>query len=175
MFALPKGGKVRDVPLPPKVLQAILAHLEARPARGVTLPWADVDGKPTTVTLVFTGRETKAVNRNYFNPNVWKPALAKAGVIETPDEGELYAESRSEGMHALRHHYASVLLDAGENIRALAEYLGHADPGFTLRIYTHLMPASEERTKKAVDRALEAAVDGLVLRGSALVVPSRAA
>ena len=46
---------------------------------------------------------------------------------------------------------ASVLLDAGESVRALAEYLGHADPGFTLRVYTHLMPASEERTNRAVD------------------------
>ncbi len=36
-------------------------------------------------------------------------------------------------MHALRHFYASVLLDAGESIKALSEYLGHSDPGFTLR------------------------------------------
>lgn len=64
-------------------------------------------------------------------------------------------------MHALRHFYARVLLDAGESVRALAEYLGHSDPGFTLRVYTHLMPASEARTKRAVDRALGgAAVDG---------------
>ena len=54
-------------------------------------------------------------------------------------------------MHALRHHYASVLLDAGESIKAVSEYLGHADAGFTLRTYTHLMPASDERTRKAVD------------------------
>lgn len=48
-------------------------------------------------------------------------------------------------MHALRHHYASVLLEGGISIRALAEYLGHADPGFTLRIYSHLMPNTEDR------------------------------
>ena len=54
-------------------------------------------------------------------------------------------------MHALRHFYASTLLDAGENIRALAAYLGHADPGFTLRVYTHLMKASEARTQNAID------------------------
>lgn len=35
-------------------------------------------------------------------------------------------------MHALRHFYASVLLDTGENIKALSSYLGHGDPGFTL-------------------------------------------
>jgi hypothetical protein len=58
--------------------------------------------------------------------------------------------------------WASVLLDAGESVRALAEYLGHADPGFTLRVATHLMPAFEERTRRAVDQALRGVglVDG---------------
>jgi integrase len=67
-------------------------------------------------------------------------------------------------MHALRHFYASVLLDAGESIKALSEYLGRSDPGFTLRTYTHLMPTSEERTRTAVDHALlwgSAGHDGL--------------
>jgi integrase len=62
---------------------------------------------------------------------------------------------RDNGMHALRHFYASVLLDAGESIKALSEYLGHHDPGFTLRTYTHLMPSSETRTRAAVDRVFE--------------------
>ncbi len=54
-------------------------------------------------------------------------------------------------MHALRHFYASALLDSGETIKVLATYLGHSGPGFTLRVYTHLMPASEGRTRKAID------------------------
>jgi integrase len=41
--------------------------------------------------------------------------------------------SRENGTHALRPFYSSAPLDGGENIRALSEYLGHADPGFTLR------------------------------------------
>jgi integrase len=57
-------------------------------------------------------------------------------------------------MHALRHFYASVLIDAGESVRAVADYLGHADPGFTLRVYAHLFPSSEERARTAVDRLL---------------------
>lgn len=40
---------------------------------------------------------------------------------------------------------------------ALADYLGHADRGFTLRTYTHLMPSSAERTRKAVHRIFGAA------------------
>ncbi|MEU0393598.1 tyrosine-type recombinase/integrase [Streptomyces sp. NPDC006208] len=84
---------------------------------------------------------------------VWKPALAEAGVIPEREAGERrFVSSREHGMHALRHFYASVLLDAGENVKALAEYLGHSDPGFTLRTYTHLMPNSQARARKAVDR-----------------------
>lgn len=58
---------------------------------------------------------------------------------------------------------ASVLLDAGESIKDLSAYLGHADPGFTLRTYTHLLPTSEDRTRRAIDKAFgedQAADDG---------------
>ena len=43
----------------------------------------------------------------------------------------------------------------GTSVRALAEYLGHADPGFTLRTYTHLMPQAEDKAKRAVDDAFD--------------------
>jgi hypothetical protein len=59
--------------------------------------------------------------------------------------------NRSDDMHALRHWDALVLLEAGVSIKALSEYLGHADPGLPLRTYTHRMPNTEE---EAVDRAL---------------------
>lgn len=35
------------------------------------------------------------------------------------------------GMHGLRHFFASALLDQGESIKAVAEWLGHTDPAFT--------------------------------------------
>ncbi len=62
-------------------------------------------------------------------------------------------------MHALRHFYASVQLEAGTSIRALANYLGHSDPGFTLRVYTHLMPSTEDRAREAIDLALNLPAD----------------
>ncbi|WP_443048711.1 tyrosine-type recombinase/integrase [Streptomyces sp. NBC_00328] len=99
---------------------------------------------------------------NGFNDERWKPALAAAGIIPTPKKGQRYAPAREHGMHALRHFYASVLLDAGENVKALSPYLGHSDPGFTLRVYTHLMPSSETRARtiSAMYRAAGHAHDG---------------
>jgi integrase len=55
--------------------------------------------------------------------------------------------------HDLRHHYASVLLAAGESVVAVAERLGHEDATLVLTTYGHLMPDSEQRTRRAVDDA----------------------
>lgn len=88
--------------------------------------------------------------RGGFRLGVWLPALKRAGIAEP---------TRDDGMHALRHLYASLLLDAGESIKALSGYLGHSDPGFTLRIYTHLMPTSHERTRRAVDEFFGTVLD----------------
>ena len=49
-----------------------------------------------------------------------------------------------------------VLLDGGISIRVVADYLGHSDPGFTLRVYAHLMPHSEDRTRSVLDASLGA-------------------
>ncbi|MGI5457866.1 tyrosine-type recombinase/integrase [Streptomyces sp. CA-249302] len=145
VFALPKGGKTRTVPLPESVARALEAHIERLPPTAVTLPWRSVDGAPVTASVIFSNVAGRAVNRVVFNNKAWRPALDKVGV----------PRGRENGMHALRHFYASVLLDAGENIKALSEYLGHHDPGFTLRTYTHLMPSSEKRTREAVNGAFE--------------------
>jgi integrase len=142
-YALPKGGRQRDVPLPEQVALRLAAHLQAWPAVAVTLPWSPA-GRPEAHRLLLSTRERTALDRTDVNRHVWKPALAEAGVPAT----------RDNGMHALRHHFATVLLEAGVNVRAVAEYLGHADPGFTLRVYGHVMPASEDRARAAVDAAM---------------------
>jgi integrase len=43
--------------------------------------------------------------------------------------------------HTFRHTCASLLFEAGRNVKQVQERLGHADPGFTLRTYVHLMDA----------------------------------
>jgi integrase len=150
VFAPPKGRKTRTVPLPSSVAAEVNAHLTHFPPARVTLPWLTPENADrVTVPLMLTTRERSALNRNYFNSSLWRPAQKRANLEPT----------RDNGCHALRHWYASVLLDAGESIRAVSEYLGHSDPGFTLRTYTHLMPSSAERTRGAVDAAFATARD----------------
>ena len=150
VFAPPKGGRERDVPLPGLVSAALASHPKQFPARPVPLPWLEPGSKPRTETLVFTTVRGLAFHRTTFNDEVWRPARKAAGL---PND-------RENGMHALRHHYASILLAGGVDIRAVSEYLGHHDPAFTLRIYAHLMPGADDRPRRAVEKALAAQQGG---------------
>ncbi|WP_084369497.1 tyrosine-type recombinase/integrase [Microbispora sp. ATCC PTA-5024] len=85
-----------------------------------------------------------------------------------PAKGERRKSHREHGCHVLRHTAASAWLGAGVDIRTVAEYPGHADPGFTLRTYTHLMPNAADRARRAVDAFFTQEQTG----SSALVVPS---
>src|SRR6185437_11488417 len=71
---------------------------------------------------------------------------AERGVL-----GDDVARARKEGIHQLRHYYASVMLAGGVSIKELAEYLGHADPAFTLRVYAHLLPSSHDRARTVIN------------------------
>ncbi|MFE9922251.1 tyrosine-type recombinase/integrase [Streptomyces sp. NPDC005774] len=155
VFDLPKGGKKRDVPLPDSVVGALRAHMDGCKPVEITLPWRVPEGPKVSARLVFTAERGGIVWRSNFNAKEWKPALAATGLLPAAGENGRYESAREHGMHALRHFYASALLDAGENIKAVSEYMGHADPGLTLRVYAHLMPDSRERARRAIDTVFQ--------------------
>jgi integrase len=141
VFALPKYDKTRKVPLSEPVKLALAEHLRRYPPITVTLPSEVAGGPPQGHRLVVSAVRGGVVDAKDFNKDRWKPALRAVGVP---------CGSYENGMHELRHFFASVLLDQGESIKAVAEWLGHSDPSFTLKTYTHLMPSSDERTKGVI-------------------------
>jgi integrase len=142
VFALPKYDKEREVPLSAAVLAALDEHMLRFPPVEVTLPWNVSGGKPTTVRLIATSVRRMVIAANDFNREYWKKALQ---AVDVP-----YGRYEN-GMHDLRHFFASALLDQGESIKAVAEWLGHTDSAFTLATYTHLMPTSDSRTKSVIE------------------------
>jgi integrase len=56
--------------------------------------------------------------------------------------------------HKLRHTFASVLVACGEDPISVMTQIGHTDPAFTLRVYTHMMnrdPEARARLKALVE------------------------
>jgi integrase len=125
----------RTVPLPEMVSVALSEHLREFP--------------PTPDGLIFHTSTGRPYWQEHYAARVLPAAVESAG---------LPAGTTS---HDLRHHYASVLLAAGESVIAVAERLGHEDATLVLTTYGHLMPDLEDRTRKAVDEAWN-----VVLRGS---------
>jgi site-specific recombinase XerD len=116
-----KGGKSRTVPLGDPTVAALRMWLEAGRARLVT------DLSPAGA--VFLNRRGKRL---------------------TPRDARRILDRRASSPthpHALRHTFATHLLDGGADLRVVQELLGHADLATTQR-YTHV---SKERLRRVFD------------------------
>jgi integrase len=69
------------------------------------------------------------------------PALRRAGL-------------RKIRFHDLRHTYASILIESGENIVCVSRQLGHSSPNVTLSVYSHALPRSESGCAERLDAVL---------------------
>ncbi|MDQ2706848.1 MAG: tyrosine-type recombinase/integrase [Actinomycetota bacterium] len=95
----------RTIPLPAMVGEALAEHIREFP------PLAD--------GTLFYGRNERPYAHSFYATKVFKAAvdrLAKAEKSTFP---------AGTTTHDLRHHYASVLLAAGESVVAVSERLGH--------------------------------------------------
>jgi len=113
-----KGGKTRIVPAGEPALQAVTRYLE----RG--RPVLATDAGQAALFLSKSGRRlsTSDVRRRLA---VWARAAALQGGVSP---------------HALRHSFATHLLDGGADLRAIQELLGHSSIS-TTQIYTRVESA----------------------------------
>jgi integrase len=58
------------------------------------------------------------------------------------------------GMHEARHTFASLMIEAGVNAKALTEYMGHSSITVTFDRYGHLMPGNHEQAAALLDAYL---------------------
>ena len=59
--------------------------------------------------------------------------------------------------HECRHTFASLMIAAGVNAKALSSYLGHSSVMITFDRYGHLMPGNEDEASALLDAYLERA------------------
>jgi len=124
---LGKGSKTRFVPAGEPALRAVARYLErGRPALAG-------DGGDGALFLSKTGRRlsTSDVRRRL---RVWARHAAAQGAVHP---------------HALRHSYATHLLEGGADLRAIQELLGHSSIS-TTQIYTRVESA---RLRAAYERS----------------------
>jgi len=119
---LGKGGKERIVPVGRVAREAIAAYLEVR--RLELGAWSQADP-------LFVGQKGRRIQPRQVQRLVVQ-ACRRAG------------DSRTVGPHALRHSFATAMLEAGADLLSISEMLGHASLSTTQK-YTHL---TTERLKE---------------------------
>lgn len=124
-----KGRKERIVPLGQRAVQA-LRRYELRRAEIVSRA-ATVDRR-----AVFISQQGRRISVRQIQLIICK-------FLET------VAEDAGLSTHSIRHSFATHLLDAGADLIAVKELLGHASLS-TTQIYTH---TSKERLKRVYDQA----------------------
>jgi integrase len=92
-------------------------------------------GRPATAR-VFTSPTGERLNDGNLRRRVLIPATRAAGFVRFDDEGKWRTWITP---HTFRHTCASLLFEAGRDVKQVSAWLGHADPAFTLRVYVHLM------------------------------------
>ena len=65
------------------------------------------------------------------------------------------AELEPIGLHESRHTFASLMIAAGVNAKALSTFMGHSSITVTLDRYGHLFPGSEDEAAALLDAYLE--------------------
>jgi len=118
---LGKGAKERQIPISPPAANAVTAWLETGRA-GL----ANVDSPPTAMFLNRRGHR--------LGPRDVRRLLDRRALSPTHP-------------HALRHSFATHLLDGGADLRVVQELLGHASLQ-TTQVYTHV---SKERLRSVYE------------------------
>ena len=125
-----KGGKERIVPIGEKALEALRVYLEKRDKAA---PKAGEKGRKAPIFI--NTRGGRLTSRSVAR--ILQKHLVRGGIW------------RKISPHALRHSFATHLLDAGADLRAIQELLGHASLSTTQR-YTHV---SVDKLMEVYDRA----------------------
>jgi len=93
------------------------------------------------LNLIFPNGAGEPIDHNNFLKRYFKPALKDAKI------GKMR-------FHDLRHAYASLMIEQGENIKYIQSQLGHSSPSVTLNVYAHLMKPTNQEAAIRLENAV---------------------
>ena len=121
-YATVKSGRERRVNMS-TALRRVLMEFQDRQMLA-----AFAQGREEIEPLMFPGPGGRPLDYSWFNKRVWHKALEAARL-------------RRVTIHALRHSYASFLIQAGASLAYVWDQLGHSSIQVTVDVYGHLVPA----------------------------------
>jgi integrase len=91
--------------------------------------------------LIFPNEAGNPINHANMLRRQFYPAMKKVGIHKIR-------------FHDLRHTYASLLIEQGENLKYIQSQLGHASPVVTLNVYAHLMKSVNQEAPNRLENTI---------------------
>jgi len=104
--------------------------------------------------LVFPTETGKPVNLGNFRAGAWIPLMKEVGLMETVKVRGRDMERPKYTPYALRHYFASKLIEKGKDLKFIQEAMGHSKIEITLNVYGHLLKDREETKKQTAEELL---------------------
>jgi integrase len=133
----------RTVRLPPFVLSAPHEHRKAMVREG------------NGAAPVFCTKTGNYLGKSNLIRQVFKPILRQANDrirSEAEQNGTEPTPLPDVRFHDLRHTHASLLLLAGESLKAVSQRLGHSNVELTLRVSCHVLPDADNALADRAER-----------------------
>jgi integrase len=160
MYAGLRRGELMALRIEDVDLAAGLIHVR----RG----WDEIEGEIATKNGKDRRVPIAAVLRDYLDEHLiglgWEEGLVFGAsavrpsrlrtTIDQADRAWKAAGLHRITMHECRHTFASLMIAAGVNAKALSTYMGHANIKITLDTYGHLMPGNEQEAAGLLDAYL---------------------
>lgn len=131
-----KAGK-RTIYLPRLVTEMIFEWQERCPASKLDLVFPTETGKP-----VILGN---------FREGAWIPLMKEVGLMETEKVKGREVLRAKYTPYALRHYFASKLIEKGKDLKFIQNVMGHSKIEITLNVYGHLLKDREDAKKKTAE------------------------
>jgi integrase len=133
--------------------------------------WDAIEGEIATKSGKDRRVPIAAVLRDYLDHHLlglhWQEGLVFGSTAHRPFAGTATAQRAKRAwreaklapitLHECRHTFASLMIAAGVNAKALSTYMGHANIKITLDTYGHLMPGNEQEAAGLLDAYLSRA------------------
>lgn len=105
--------------------------------------------------LVFPTATGRAISPNNLRMDAWLPLLREAGLTYFTEVKGRDVERPRYTPHALRHYYASKLIEKKKDAKFIQERMGHSNIEITFNVYGHLMKDREAAHKRTAEELVE--------------------
>ncbi len=113
----------------------------------------------SSLDLVFPTESGKPMALVNFVAGAWFPLMKEAGLIDRVAKGSKTVEKARYSPYALRHYYASKLIEKGRDFKSIQTALGHSRIEITFNTYGHLIRGNEEAHREAAENLISDLLD----------------